>query len=372
LELLQHEFDVTATHSRSYRYDVKTLPLRRAELPCLDYVNGIIPRRFRGRSIPNPLKYLGFDEVIIGFDPFLSNFDLVHVHEQSFYSSWQVAKRKRQFGFRLITVQDEVNPYWYAHRQSVVKRVDLVRRESDFFIARTERAKAALLCEGVEPKRIRVIGHGVDLNRFQPGSRDETLCRSLGIDPGRFIILFVGHLIWTKGIFVLANAAKLLLMDPQMRRRDPLFVLVGEGDERNKLLKTLKRLGIDKSFLLLGSRPYHQLPDLHQLADIFVLPSISTRYILEQFGISLIESMATGKPVVSTFCGAIDEVVGDCGILVQPNDYYQLYNALFSLCRDKVLCQELGERARLRVKEQFSNHVIASMIASVYWDVLSR
>jgi glycosyltransferase involved in cell wall biosynthesis len=372
LEPLQNDFDLTVAHSKSHRFDVSSIPIPRAELACLDYLNGVIPRRVNGRFIPNLLKYFGFEEAIIGLDRFVADFDLIHANQQTSYSTWQLAKRKTEFGFKLVTQQADVNPYWYLQKRGIGKRAELVRRETDLFIARTERAKAALLCEGVDPKRIRVVGHGVDLNRFHPGPRDEVLCGALGIDPGRFIILFVGHLIWTKGIFALANAAKLLLVDQEIRRLDPLFVLVGEGDERNAVEKTLKGLGIEQSFMLLGSRPYDQLPALHRLADIFVLPSISTRYILEQFGIVLIESMATGKPVVSTYCGSIDEVVGDAGILVQPNDYYQLHQALYSLCRDKGLREELGERALARVKERFSKQTIASRIASVYWEVLSR
>jgi len=68
-----------------------------------------------------------------------------------------------------------------------------------------------------------------------------------------------------------------------------------------------------------------------------VLPGISTRYILEQFGIVLIEAMASGTPVISTHCGAIDEVVGDAGLLVQPNDYFCLYEQMKNVILDKSL-----------------------------------
>jgi glycosyltransferase involved in cell wall biosynthesis len=121
-----------------------------------------------------------------------------------------------------------------------------------------------------------------------------------------------------------------------------------------------------------GWQPYDQLPDIHRLADIFILPSISTRYILEQFGIALIESMATGKPIISTHCGAIDEVVGDAGILVQPNDYFRLYYALLKLCLNKDLRSDLGNRGFKRVHKRFNQHKIPSEIASAYKEVLEK
>jgi glycosyltransferase involved in cell wall biosynthesis len=371
LEPLADQFDLTVANSRSHRYDVSGIGLPRIELPCVDYINGNMPRRISGKSIPNLMRLLGYEDMVWGLDRHLEMFDLMHVPEQSFYSTWQIATRKAEYGFKLITVQDEVNPFWYLTKPAIARRVKEVRRATDLFIARTERAKAALICEGVDPANIRVIGHGVDQARFYPASRNESLCRELGVDPGRFIILFVGNLYWTKGVYALANAAKLLLLDRKISALDPLFIMVGVGDEQRGMEAALRQMGIHEAFLFLGQRPYHELPDLHRLADIFVLPSISSRYVLEQFGIVLIESMATGTPVVSTYCGSIDEVVGDAGLLVQANDYYRLHEALDRLCKDDKLREELGAKGLRRVGANFSSQVIASKIAAAYCDVLS-
>ncbi len=372
LVLLLDEFDLVIAHSRSHRYNLSDIPIELIELPCLDYLNGIIPRQFMGRTIPNPLKYLGFEEVLFKLDKIASSFDLIHLPEQSFYFTWQIAKRKKGNRFKMVAMQDEVNPFWYADKGALAGRAGLVRREVDLFIARSERARCALISEGVDEERVRVIGHGVDTDRFKPGERDKKLCREIGIEPDRFIILFVGRLFWTKGIFALADAAKLLLRDPEVRRLDPVFLLVGEGDERSGLEKRLEVLGISPFFKIIGNQPYGRLPMIHRLCDIFVLPSISTRYVLEQFGIVIIESMATGKPVVSTHCGAIDEVVGDAGILVQPNDSYRLYKALLKLCLNADLRSELGESGLARVRERFTHKRVASSIASAYRDVLEK
>jgi glycosyltransferase involved in cell wall biosynthesis len=81
--------------------------------------------------------------------------------------------------------------------------------------------------------------------------------------------------------------------------------------------------------------------------------------------------LATGKPIISTHCGAIDEVVGDAGILVQPNDYFRLYHALLKLCLDQNLRFELGSRAQKRINEKFSCKKISSAIADLYRKVLN-
>jgi glycosyltransferase involved in cell wall biosynthesis len=180
----------------------------------------------------------------------------------------------------------------------------------------------------------------------------------------------MGRLVWTKGIFVLADAARLLLEEPEIKKLDPLFLVIGEGSDRAGFEARLKHLKIDRSFLLAGNQSYERIPDIHRLADIFLLPSISTRYILEQFGIVLIESMATKKPVVATHCGAIDEVVGDAGILVQANDYFRLHQALKNLCRDKDLRDEFSKRGFARVEEHFTHRMVTSKIVSAYEEAL--
>jgi glycosyltransferase involved in cell wall biosynthesis len=370
LEPLRELYDLTVAHPRSHRFDVSSISLPRRELPCLDYANGLIPRTIGSMRIPNPQKYLGIDEYLFGLDRFLPGFDLLHVAEQSFYSTYQIAMRKRHYGFRMITLQDEINPYWYDRSKGALARAQRVREHTDLFIARTERARCALLCEGVAPERIRVIGHGVDTTRFSPGPRPESLARSLAIEPDHLVVLLVGRLVWEKGIFALADAARMLLSGLPRNGPKPLFVIVGAGEELGRLQRRLDLLDVSRHFRLLGSLPYDQLPEMHRLADIFVLPSISTRYVLEQFGIALIEAMATGKPIVSTRCGAIDEVIGDSGLLVQPNDYYSLCEALRSLLQDASLRQRLGQLALRRVQSRFRSDQISAMISDAYRDVL--
>ena len=117
-------------------------------------------------------------------------------------------------------------------------------------------------------------------------------------------------------------------------------------------------------------QPYSRLPDVHRLADVFVLPSISTRTVQEQFGIALIEAMATAKPVLTTHAGAIDEVIGDAGLVVQANDYYRLAEGLRTLALDADLRARLGQRGFERVQRHFTRELIGEQVASAYRHVL--
>jgi glycosyltransferase involved in cell wall biosynthesis len=114
------------------------------------------------------------------------------------------------------------------------------------------------------------------------------------------------------------------------------------------------------------------VPELHRLADIFVLPSIATRTVQEQFGMVLIEAMATGKPVLATRCGAIDEVVGPAGLLVQANDCHRLAEGLHTLISRRDLREQYGEQALARVWRLFSHEAISTEIAAAYGAVLAK
>ena len=186
------------------------------------------------------------------------------------------------------------------------------------------------------------------------------------------MILLVGRTVWEKGLFSLADAAALLLRDEAFRNLKPVFVCAGEGPERAALERRLQRLGIESFFRLIGPQPYSQLPEIHRLADIFVLPSISTRSVQEQFGIALIEAMATAKPVLTTHCGAIDEVIGDAGVVVQANDYFRLAEGLRMLAFDAGLRARLGQRGLERVQRLFNRERIGEQIANTYDHVLGQ
>jgi alpha-maltose-1-phosphate synthase len=101
-----------------------------------------------------------------------------------------------------------------------------------------------------------------------------------------------------------------------------------------------------------------------------VLPSIATPEWQEQFGMSLIEAMACGTPVVSTLSGAIPEIAEDCAALVQPNDFLVLYEALRGLALDPDARRALRETGLARARERFGLDRFASALSDVYEEVL--
>lgn len=240
------------------------------------------------------------------------------------------------------------------------------REHATHFVAITEKAKEALVIEGVLPNRISVVPAGLDCERFKPAERNEQVAKKLGISKDSIRILFVGRLVPEKGIFDLLNAFSILLRNVQ--NVELLVVGSGSSSMQIQISRLVANLKIGGKVKFLGSIEYSNMPQIHNLADVFCLPSIPTKTWAEQFGYSLVEAMACGKPVVSTSSGSIPEVVRDraTGILVKPNDPRGLESALEELILNKQERDAFGSNAREWVLQKFEANKIAGQLANIY------
>jgi len=240
------------------------------------------------------------------------------------------------------------------------------REHATHFVAITEKAKEALVTEGVRPNRISVVPAGLDCERFKPAEKNEQVAKKLGISKDSIKILFVGRLVPEKGIFDLLNAFSILLRNVQ--NVELLIVGSGSSSMQIQISRLVANLKIGGKVKFLGSIEYSNMPQIHNLADVFCLPSIPTKTWAEQFGYSMVEAMACGKPVVSTSSGSIPEVVKDraTGILVKPNDPRGLESALEELILNKQERDAFGRNAREWVLQKFEANKIAMQLANIY------
>jgi glycosyltransferase involved in cell wall biosynthesis len=183
------------------------------------------------------------------------------------------------------------------------------------------------------------------------------------------VVLYVANLYREKGIFDLLHAFRRVVT--RFAGTRPVRLLVGgKGREEEAVRALITRLGLADHAQLIGSNPYAAMPAIHALADVFVLPSIPVPTWQEQFGYVLAESMACGKPVVSTLSGSIPEVVGEAGRLVPPNDVLSLATALEELLLDDAERARLGAVGRQRAESLLSVGKASSDLRSHYRSLL--
>lgn len=223
------------------------------------------------------------------------------------------------------------------------------------------RYTAGLAEERRVPKAsICAIPPGVDVETFCPGEISEAK-KALAVE-GRKVLLYVGRMARRKGVteFVGRSLPKIVARVPEV-----CFVIVGENpteslthreDVMGELMNVIKESGLQNHVRLLGWLKETDLVKVYQACDLMVLPARSMPGDAEGFGIVLLEAAAAGKPAIATRIAGIPDALeeGKSGILVAPEDYNSLSDAIVKMLRDDETRLAVGAYARRRVEERFS------------------
>jgi glycosyltransferase involved in cell wall biosynthesis len=199
--------------------------------------------------------------------------------------------------------------------------------------------------------RVTVVYPGVDLQRFAPAARRERSERA------RPYVLCVAGKDPAKNVEALIEAFARL---PPMVRDGYDLVLAGDVRKRAGPADLVNRLDLTDRVQFPGPVSDERLLHLYRQARLFVFPS---RY--EGFGLPVLEAMACGCPVISSNASSLPEVVGDAGVLVEPDDVEGLSRELLSLLSDECRCEELRKRGLVRAR-QFSWDETARRMIEVY------
>ena len=198
-----------------------------------------------------------------------------------------------------------------------------------------------------------VIPNGISLAPF-----DQAIPADLSDVPHASIILTIARLHEQKGLNYLLEAA--------VHVPEAMFVIAGDGPERSNLEAQARTLNVDRRVIFLGHR--RDIPELLATCDVFVLSSL-----YEGLPLSVLEAMASRKPVIASSIGGVDEAVvsNETGLLVPPRDPIALADAIKSVLADPVRAQQFGANGRARVEQNFTSTVMAQQVMGIYDELLS-
>ena len=281
----------------------------------------------------------------------LADYDVVHAHQL-----WATPSRVAALAARARHQPVAVTDHGLLGSRPRPPSADrLVRR----FLTVSKYSAEVL---GAPPERTSVIYGGVDTSRFFPEGRS------------RSGVLFVGRLTPHKGVDrllrALPKAAELTIVGtaghdlrpPESGYANWLRQLAGEDERRVRFL---------------GAVSDPELLDLYRRTAVMVLPSVEeTCYgkpirISELLGLSVLEAMACGAPVVASRLGGVPEVVrhGDTGFLAAPGDVDDLRRQLEEVLGDPALARRLGDNAHQLVVERFTWDACARRCLEAYEDM---
>jgi len=336
--------------------DVDVLVANRRPRTERDFIDGlkITKAGTLGRFFSAPLSPL------FGYDLGKERYDVLHFH---------LPNPTAVLSYLLVRPSGKIVVTWHS---------DIVRQARFLPLYRPFLLRFLNLCDVILPTSQRYarsspflsrflhkchpIPLGIDVSRFSVTERVAARASELSARFGDRIVLFVGLLRYYKGLKFLIDA---------MQNLDARLVIVGEGPMREELESYCGAKQFRGKVFFAGAVHEGVLPAYYHSCDVFCLPSI---YRSEAFGVSQLEAMVCGKPVVSS---ALDSGVpfvnldGKTGLIVPPMDSDALSKAISRLLSDKALAARLGEFARDRVLAEFTADRMAQSVLAAYRRLLS-
>jgi len=300
-------------------------------------------------------------------------FDLVIAHDWLSAMGGIAIKRELDLPF-VFHVHSSEKGRTMGNGSEVVSNVELrAAQTADLIVTVSNAMKEELIGLGFPSEKIRVVYNGVDPQKY---SREEVsdekvqaVRQQYGLKDNDVMLLFLGRLVWVKGV------DKLIAAMPHVLEKIPnaKLVIVGIGDMREYLERMVQNLKLQDvvkfrfEFISEEERIAH-----YAACDVAAFPSI-----YEPFGIVALEAMSMQKPVVvgATGVSGMREIVvpsgqEQCGFHVNPNDPADVAWGIVSAVQDPQRRLQLGQNGRKKVLQEFSWDVIAKKTIQVYNELL--
>jgi len=298
-------------------------------------------------------------------------FDIVHVHTPVAAALGRVAAWAARVPIVIYTAHGF---YFHEHtsvraRQFLVWLEKLLGRITHVVFTQSYEDALTAVREGIcSEEKVLWIGNGVDIERFsvQPGSNG--IRESLGIPLQDKVVGFVGRLVREKGILELIQAMKLVVeVIP-----NTMLLLVGDTldsdrdiEAKQAISRLLDQNGLGTHVMTAGF--VEDIPGVMAAIDIFVLPSHR-----EGMPRTIIEAMASGKPVIATnIRGCREEVAPDLtGLLVPVDNSAALATAIISLLLKPEIARQMGTEGRQRACELFDERIVLDKQVKAYAEIV--
>ena len=235
-------------------------------------------------------------------------------------------------------------------------------RQVDCFLCASSMIQSMLVSDGVPRERTAVVYSGIDVSHVA-AAPPLNVHAEFWLPTHAPVIGNVAALVPHKGQRYLIDAAPLVIREIP----DARFVIVGQGELESALRKQIRNHRLERHVILAGFRP--DVLSLHKGFDVFVMSSVT-----EGLGTSLLDAMASARPVVATRTGGIPEVVedGETGLLVPPRNPQALAHAIVRLLRDEPLRQRMAAAGLARVSAHFSADRMVQQTLDVYARLVDR
>ena len=241
-------------------------------------------------------------------------------------------------------------------------------KKADAFSAISSEIASEWISNGIPSERVHLIPNSVDTKRFVPVQSAEkiSLRKKLNLSKDATIAIYTGRLVSYKGLPLLLKVWN----DIRNKYKKSLLLLAGTGglDIHNcedELRAYVNDNGLEDHVLFTGT--IRNVHEYLQASDIFVFPTEN-----DAFPSSVVEAMACELPVITTPVGAIKTIVtdGETGVMIQPSNFEQLYQALDVMISDNEMASRLGMAACQSVLGKYSTEIVTEKYQSLFQNLI--
>lgn len=225
---------------------------------------------------------------------------------------------------------------------------------ADHIIALTRAFKRHIGSRGIPGERISVITNGADFEKFNPLPKRNRLSDELSLN-GKFVVSYIGTHGMAHGLDTVLRAAQIL-----QQQQDITFLLVGDGAERDNLVRQKEVMGL-KNVMMLPQQPKEKMPEFFALSDVNMVLLRKNDLFKTVIPSKIFESMAMERPIILGVEGESKEIIeeAEAGVCIEPESENQLAEAVLKLYNDSVLREKLGKNGRQFVIKNFDRENLA-------------
>jgi len=340
------------------RYDYEGVKIRRT--PIMD-LNWLSKRGLNGLEEEVENTFLSFLEE--------NSPDIVHVHNMHYFSQIHIKtleglSKKRGVPFVLTAhnVWDDILFLELTHRINWAQ-----------IIAVSHFIKKEIIGIGIDDRKITVVHHGVDQDRFTPGVDTKEILTKYPQLKGKKIIFHPARIGLAKGCDISIKAMNIV------KQKDPSTVLVLAGSKNiidwggtqqkdiAYLVDLIKHFGMTDN-VLIDTYSLNEVKELYEVSEICIYPSSAP----EPFGLTMLEAMAMAKPMIVTNMGGMPEIIKDGinGFIVPVRDFEAMAAKICQLLEDVKLKERFGYTGRQMVESQYTKEKVTQETLGVYKKVL--
>ncbi len=313
------------------------------------------------------------EEIIQLYNTFFDELkpDIVHTHNMHYFSKTHIKtleKICKKKGIPLILTAHNV---W-----DDILFLKLTRETNwSHIIAVSHYIEKELFGVGCNDKNTTVIHHGIDIETFQPKINSSNVLKKHPQLKGKQIVFHPARMGMAKGCDVSIKAINLV----KHQFPDVLLVLAGTkniidwGENQQKeiayFIDLVKTFGLEKN-VYIDAFSLQEMPELYNLSQVCIYPSS----VSEPFGLTMLETLASAKPLIVTNSGGMPEIVKDgiCGYVIPIKDFETLAGRISMLLANDQLRERLGRSGRQTVKNHYTKEIMINQHLDIYYQCLSE